>query len=197
MTSSGKGSRPKRASTRSKRSAPIAPGGSDGPKGDFEELFACFNARQVRYLIVGGYAVAFHAKPRYTKDIDLLIERSSKNATRVLAALEDFVGSALPQLERADFLDPDGVLVLGVAPNRVDILNAIPGVEFTQSWKRRVESRYGRELVFFISRADLLRNKELVGRPVDKRDAEWLRRAAARTVGGRNKTSSARNRPVK
>lgn len=181
MTSSGKGSRPKRGSTRSKRSARTEPAGSESPKADYEELFACFNARKVRYLIVGGYAVAFHAKPRYTKDIDLLIERSTRNAARVLAALRDFFGAPIPQLDRADFVEPDGILVLGVAPNRVDILNAIPGIEFADSWKRRVESRYGRETVYFISRADLLRNKELVGRPVDKRDAEWLRRATART----------------
>lgn len=180
MTSSGKGSRLKRGSKASKRSAPTEPAGSESPKADFEELFACFNGRKVRYLIVGGYAVAFHAKPRYTKDIDLLIERSPRNAARVLAALQDFFGASVAQLDRADFLDPDGILVLGVAPNRVDILNAIPGIEFAKSWKQRVESRYGRETVFFISRADLLRNKELVGRPVDRRDAEWLRRASVR-----------------
>ena len=177
MTSSGKGSPPKRASPRSSRSARTTRNSLESPRSDFEELFVCLNAHRARYLIVGGYAVAFHARPRYTKDIDLFIDRSRANARRVHGALQQFFGGSLQQVVAADFVRPDGILVLGVAPNRVDILNAIPGVEFSSCWKRRVISSYGAALVAFISKDDLVRNKETSGRPIDKRDVTWLRKA--------------------
>ena len=92
---------------------------------DFEELFACLTARNARALVVGGYAVAFHAKPRFTKDIDIFIDASAENVGRVLQALDDFGFGGLG-LSTTDFM-PGRIVQLGVPPNRVDLLTAIDG----------------------------------------------------------------------
>lgn len=94
---------------------------------DFEELFACFNVRGVRAVIVGGYALAFHAKPRFTKDIDVFVEPTPDNANHLVRALEDFGFIGLG-LTPSDFSTAGPIVQLGVAPNRVDLLTAIDGV---------------------------------------------------------------------
>lgn len=99
---------------------------------DYEELFTCLNAHGVRALIVGAYAVAFHAKPRFTKDIDLLVEPTRENAARLVAALSDFGFGSLG-LSADDFAAPGRVVQLGYAPNRIDLLTAIDGVALTTS----------------------------------------------------------------
>lgn len=141
---------------------------------DFEELFAFFNARKVKILIVGGYAVAFHAKPRFTKDIDLWVEPTPKNAERVLAALSDFGFGSL-SLAVEDFTQPGRIVQLGRPPNRIDLMTTVQGLTFEAAWQGRVEGRYGGERVFYLGRSDLMRNKELVARPQDQADLEWLR----------------------
>jgi hypothetical protein len=141
---------------------------------DFEELFAFFNARNVKVLIVGGYAVAFHAKPRFTKDIDLWVEPTLENAERLLAALSDFGFGSLP-LTVDDFTQPGRIVQLGQPPNRIDFMTSIQGLGFEEAWKSRVEGQYGAERVFYLGRSDLMRNKELVARPQDQADLEWLR----------------------
>jgi hypothetical protein len=108
MTNSGASSRRRRGSKRSTPSAQTTRSGAESPKADFEELFACFAARRVRYLIVGGYAVAFHAKPRFTKDIDLWIDRTRANADRVLAALRDFGAPTRSLRRESTFGMPSG-----------------------------------------------------------------------------------------
>jgi hypothetical protein len=141
---------------------------------DFEELFAFFNARQVKALIVGGYAVAFHAKPRFTKDIDLWIEPTPENAERLLSALRDFGFGSLP-LAVEDFTRPGSIVQLGHPPNRIDLMTTVQGLTFEEAWKERVEGRYGEERVFYLGKSDLMRNKKLVARPQDEVDLEWLR----------------------
>src|SRR4029453_17029707 len=94
---------------------------------DFEEFIASLNAHRVRYLIVGGYAVGFHARPRATKDIDVLVDRSAANAKRVQLALREFFGSGL-KIALAKLMNPRTLIVLGVAPVRIDILTSIDGV---------------------------------------------------------------------
>lgn len=146
---------------------------------DFEELFACLNARGVRALIVGGYAVAFHAKPRYTKDIDVLIEPSAENAARLVDALNDFGFGGLG-LTTEDFTKLGNVIQLGYPPNRVDVLTAITGVTFDDAWSSRVAGMYGSEAVFYIGRDALARNKAAAGRPQDLADLAVLVRSGAR-----------------
>jgi hypothetical protein len=146
---------------------------------DFEEFIASLNAQRVRYLIVGGYAVAFHARPRATKDIDILVDRAAANAKRVLAALEAFFGRI--DIELAALTNPRTLIVLGAAPVRIDILTQIDGVpSFAAAWKRRVEGVYGSTPASFISLADLVASKVAAGRPQDLADVDVLRRAAAR-----------------
>ena len=99
----------------------------DRPKSDFEELFACLTARNVRFVVVGGHALAYHGRPRYTKDLDVFVEPPPENAARLLLALEDFGFGSL-DLKAADFDRPGKVVQLGIAPNRIDLLTTIDGV---------------------------------------------------------------------
>lgn len=140
---------------------------------DFEELFACCNARGVRALVVGAYAVAFHGKPRFTKDLDLWVEPEPANARRLIAALEDFGFGGLG-LVPDDFLSPGRIVQLGHAPNRIDLLTSLAGLRFEDAWAGRVEGRYGGQTVFYLARADLIRNKRAVGRPQDRMDLDIL-----------------------
>jgi hypothetical protein len=143
------------------------------PPSDFSALFACFAAHRVRYLVVGGHAVAFHAKPRFTKDIDVWLETTPENARRVLAALDEF-GFGQVGLREEDFTTPDMVVQLGIAPNRIDLLTAVDGVEFAEAWEGRVEGAFGDQRVFYLGRRELVRNKTASGRPQDLADLEAL-----------------------
>lgn len=96
---------------------------------DFKEFFESLNRNDVRYLVVGGYAVAFHGYPRYTKDIDVWIEATTDNVQRLIQALRDFGFGALGLQER-DFLEPGYTIQLGRPPNRIDLLTSVHGVDF-------------------------------------------------------------------
>jgi hypothetical protein len=129
--------------------------------------------RSVKALIVGGYAVAFHGRPRFTKDLDVFVEASPENAARLLAALADFGFGGLG-LTLDDFSSPGKIVQLGVAPNRIDLLTTIDGVRFDDAWRHRLPGPFGRETVDYISAADLIRNKQASGRPQDLLDVEAL-----------------------
>ena len=145
----------------------------DRPKSDFEEFFACLTARSVRFVVVGGHALAYHGRPRYTKDLDVFVEPSPENAARLLAALEDFGFGSL-DLKAADFDRPGMVVQLGIAPNRIDLLTTIDGVSFDEAWNGHVVGRFGTESVPFLGRQELLANKRAVGRLQDLADIEVL-----------------------
>jgi hypothetical protein len=140
---------------------------------DFEELFACLNRHAVKAVIVGGYALAFHAKPRFTKDIDVFVEPTADNAVRSLQALGDF-GFGELGLSTDDFSRPGSIVQLGVAPNRVDLVTTIDGVSFDEVWKGRVAGQYGSAPVCYIGRAELVRNKRAAGGAQDLADLEAL-----------------------
>ncbi len=125
---------------------------------DFREFIASLNANGVRYLIVGGYAVAFHGHPRYTKDIDVWLEATPDNATRTIHALEVF-GFESIGLTGSDFLEPDQVIQLGFPPNRIDLLTSLNGVEFAIRYPARVQVDIDGELVDFIDLENLKKNK--------------------------------------
>jgi hypothetical protein len=146
---------------------------------DFKELLSTLNAHKVKYLIVGGYAVGFHAQPRATKDLDILIQPDEQNATAVYEALAGF-GAPLQDLTPHDLLDPDGFYRIGRAPVMIEILPAIKGVEFDDAWQRRVEIVVDAETglaAFLISRADLVTAKLAAGRPQDLADVDAIRKA--------------------
>jgi hypothetical protein len=116
---------------------------------DFEELLAGLTRHGVRFVVVGAHALAHHAKPRYTKDLDLFVEPDHLNGTRVVAALEEF-GFAGLGIRPEDFDRPGRILQLGSPPNRVDLMTSIDGVSFVEAWDSRVEGLYGSEPVPFI-----------------------------------------------
>jgi hypothetical protein len=140
---------------------------------DFEEFFASCNKHGVKYLVVGGYAFALHAHPRYTGDMDLFVDHAEDNARRIMRALEEF-GFALSDLTWTDFTAEGRVVQLGHPPLRIDILTTIDGVAFEDAWPRRVESTYGRERIFVLSKDDLIANKRATGRTQDLADLNDL-----------------------
>jgi hypothetical protein len=142
---------------------------------NFEDLLAFFNDRNVKALVVGGYAFCFHARPRNTKDLDILLEPTPENAQNVLLALGDFGFGSLP-VTIEDLTKPGRILQLGYPPERVDLLTSLEAIRFTEAWERRAEGNYGRVHVSYLGVEDLIRNKEAVGRLQDLADVEVLRR---------------------
>jgi len=146
---------------------------------EFKELLSIFNEQRVKYLIVGGYAVSFHAQPRVTKDLDLFIKPDADNANAVCAALAKF-GAPLAGLTEQDFIDPDAFFRLGRAPVMVEIFPAIKGVDFDRAWEKRVETIIDEDsglTAFLISRDDLIAAKIAAARPQDLADLDALRKA--------------------
>lgn len=144
---------------------------------DFKDLFASLNAHGVKALVVGGHAFAYHARPRYTKDLDVWVEPTQENSERLLRALEQFGFGGLG-LTIDDFTRPGRFVQLGYPPNRIDLLTSIPGVTFEEAWNRRVEDLFEEESIAYLSLEDLLRNKEAAGRPQDLADVAVLKRMA-------------------
>ena len=140
---------------------------------DFRDLFAALNDASAKYLLVGGYAVAFHGQPRFTKDLDLWVEASGENAHRVYAALQAF-GAPLQSLTEADLAQPTTIFQIGIAPNRIDVITSIDGVTFAQAWAVREHSSYGDQSIYVISRPHLIQNKRASGRPQDLLDVTLL-----------------------
>ena len=104
---------------------------------DFKDLLSSFNAHHVKYLVVGGYAVSFHAQPRTTKDIDLFVKADLENARAVYAALTAF-GAPVSGINIGDLQDPAKFIRFGREPVAIDILLHIDGVDFDGAWERRV-----------------------------------------------------------
>ena len=140
---------------------------------DFKELLALFNAHNVEYMIVGGYALAFHGAPRYTGDIDLLVKPDKKNAKRIMAALDEF-GFGSVGLEPVDFESPGKVIQLGAAPVRIDIVTSITGVSWEEAQSGWTEGNYGNIPVHYIGREQFASNKRTLGRKKDLSDLEAL-----------------------
>ncbi len=142
-------------------------------RSDFKELLELFNKHGVEYLIVGGYALAFHGAPRVTGDIDLFVRPVAENAQRILDALNDFGFGSL-NLSKEDFATPGVVVQLGVPPARVDIITGLSGVSWDQADRNKVPGCYAEIPVFFISQADFVANKRATGRAKDAADIEAL-----------------------
>ncbi len=140
---------------------------------DFRDLLALFNAHEVEYIVVGGYALAFHGAPRFTADLDLLVKTEALNAHRILKALDEF-GFGSVGLTAEDFQHPEKVVQLGVPPVRVDILTSLTGVSWDEAYSGRTEGKYGDVPVYFIGREQFLVNKRALGRKRDLADLEAL-----------------------
>jgi len=140
---------------------------------DFRDLFSAFNDAGAEYLLVGAHAVAIYAQPRYSKDMDVWVRPTRENAERVFQALARF-GAPLEGVTPEDFADPEMIYQIGVAPNRIDVIMAIAGVDFERAWTGRVEKTYGGVPIHVIGKADLVRAKKASGRPQDLLDVEAL-----------------------
>lgn len=147
--------------------------GSTALNQDFKEFLQSLNDNVVRYLVVGGYAVALHGYPRYTKDIDIWVEMTGENASRVMDALNQF-GFGDLELKAGDFMIPDQIIQLGYPPRRIDILTTLPGVEFTDCYAVRVPADMDGVSVNFIDLENLKKNKKASGRYQDMADLENL-----------------------
>jgi hypothetical protein len=143
---------------------------------DFKDLLKVLNDYKVRYLVVGGYAVMAYTEPRYTKDLNIWIEASPRNARAVFRALQSF-GAPLENPTEADFAQEGFFYHMGRPPSRVDVLMSIEGVQFADAWPNRVNINFDGVVGHVIARKDLIANKHAVGRPQDLADVQGLEEA--------------------
>ena len=140
---------------------------------DFKEFLQSLNESDVEYLIVGGYAVAFHGHPRYTKDIDIWLSAKRSNIENLLIALERFGFSSL-ELEADDFNDLEQIIQLDYPPNRIDLLTDLKDIDFKTCYKNKMQVAIEGVQANFINLDDLKKNKKATGRHQDLADLENL-----------------------
>lgn len=140
---------------------------------DFKDLLELLNAHKVQYMIVGGYALAFHGVPRYTGDIDIYVKPDNHNAKLIMNALIDF-GFGSIGLTSEDFAQPDKVVQLGVPPVRIDIITSISGVSWEDAVTNCTHGNYGNVPVKYIGLNEFIKNKRSTGRKKDLSDLEAL-----------------------
>jgi len=128
-------------------------------KKDFEDFLEALNKNVAEYCIVGAYAVGHHAEPRNTKDIDFLVRDTKENAEKILKAINDFGFGSL-NITIDDLTTKDTIIQLGYAPNRIDIITSIAGVEFDEVWKTKVNGKFGITKAYFIGLNELIKSKE-------------------------------------
>jgi len=141
----------------------------------FKDLLRLFNQHQVRFLIVGGYAVMKYTEPFYTKDLDIWIETDAENAKRASAALVEF-GAPMSELTVHDLTQPHIAFQFGMAPTRAGVMTTIDAVTFPEAWQNRVETHLSGIPISMISLQDLIRNKEVANRDTDRLHLERLRK---------------------
>ena len=140
---------------------------------DFEELLRLFNKNKVKYCIVGAYAVAFYAEPRYTKDMDIFVEPNRDNARRIIKSLDEF-GFKNLTLKEKDFIRKGKIIQLGYEPVRIDLITSIDGCDFKEVWKNRAIGTYGKQKALFIGLNELIKNKKKSARGQDNVDISIL-----------------------
>jgi hypothetical protein len=138
---------------------------------DFVDLLRAFIGADVRFLIVGAYALALHGRPRATGDLDVWVDATAENAPRVMNALRKF-GAPLDQIAESDFMSPGVMYQIGVPPARIDILTQLTGLTFAEAWPERLQKPFGEIEAPFIGRAAFL--KRATGRPKDLGDIDGM-----------------------
>ncbi len=143
---------------------------------DWTEFSSALIARRVRFVVVGGHAVAGHGEPRLTEDLDVFVEPTAANARRLREALVDFgFGHVAPTAE--ELATPDKIFMLGRKPWRIDILTGIDGVTFARAWATKVEAEFVSKPLYVIGRAALMANKRASARDKDLLDVALLARS--------------------
>ena len=140
---------------------------------DLREFIELLNSRGVEYVIVGAHSLAFHGRPRYTGDLDILVRPSPENAERLATVLVEF-GFAQSDFKASDFIEPDQIVQLGRAPNRIDLLTGISGVATGEAFEKKISTELAGLPVFMLSKDLLIENKRAVGRPQDIADLDAL-----------------------
>ena len=140
---------------------------------DFKEFIELLNKHNVQYLIVGGYALSYHSRPKFTQDIDFWIGMGNENANKILTVLEEF-GFAELDIQIEDLTSANRIIQLGKEPLRIDLLTSIDGLQFIEAYKKKVSVDYLGLPTFILSLADLIKNKKTSGRKKDLQDLEWI-----------------------
>jgi hypothetical protein len=140
---------------------------------DLREFLELLNCRGVDYVIVGAHSLAFHGRPRYTGDLDILVRATTENAGKLVRLLNQF-GFLDSGFKESDFTEPEQMIQLGRAPNRIDLLTSISGVKTDDAFASRVAAELDGIPVFMLSKDALIRNKRAVGRAQDLADLETL-----------------------
>lgn len=140
---------------------------------DFVDLLRAFIAADVRFLIVGAYALALHGRPRATGDLDVWVDPTPENARNIMRALVEF-GAPLTNVNESEFAQPGVVYQIGVPPGRIDILTELTGLTFGEAWADRMRRPFGELEVDFIGRGAFIRNKRATGRAKDLGDIEGM-----------------------
>lgn len=140
---------------------------------DFEDFIKSLNKNKVKYCIIGAFAVGLYGYPRYTGDIDILVEPAPGNAEKIIKAIKEFGFKSLDLTEK-DFSQENKVIQLGYEPVRIDLITSLGGITFKEIWKHKEEGTYGKVKVYFIGRNELIKSKKLANRPQDKIDIDKL-----------------------
>jgi predicted nucleotidyltransferase len=140
---------------------------------DLREFIELLNSRGIEYVIVGAHSLAFHARPRYTGDLHILIKPSPEHAAKLVSLLHDF-GFGKEDFAESDFTVPEQMIRLGRAPNRIDLLTSLSGVTVEEAFRSKISTELEGLPVFMLSKEALIRNKRAVGRPQDVADLREL-----------------------
>lgn len=146
---------------------------------DFQEFLSLLIRNEVRFLVVGGYAVGVHGYPRFTGDLDIFVAISNENAARLVTVFREF-GFDLPELSKEPFMESRRIVEIGREPTKIQVMTNISGLTFDEAWPSRVTVELGGLRVPFIGYSDLLRNKRASGRAKDAVDAESLEKRRAK-----------------
>jgi hypothetical protein len=140
---------------------------------DFLDLLRAFIDRNVRFMIVGAYALGVHGRPRATGDLDVWVDATPENAPRVIEALAQF-GAPTSEVTVDDLSRPGIVFQMGLPPMRIDVLTELTGLTFAEAWPARITANFGPVAVDVIGREAFIRNKRATGRARDLGDVEAL-----------------------
>jgi predicted nucleotidyltransferase len=151
---------------------------------DFVEFVNLLNKHDVNYMIVGGYALALHGKPRQTGDLDIWIDKGKMNAEKMLHVIRDFGFGSLG-LKEEDFLKENAIIQLGYPPVRIDILNVIDGIKFKEALSHRLTQNIDGVILPFIGKDDLIKNKKAAGRSQDLTDIKELEKKTKKIKQGK------------
>lgn len=140
---------------------------------DYEDFLKLLNKNNVEYCIVDAFAIALYSIPRYTKDIDILINPNVNNAKKIVQTLKEFGFNNL-NINEEDFTKKEQIIQLGYEPIRIDILTSIDGCNFQEIWKNKIIGKYGNTKIFYIGIDELIKNKKATNRKQDQADLEIL-----------------------